>query len=138
MDSKNLFCSADLKDIFTSLKKEPAFCIDHCPFCGVVCEVPSKNHQYAHKNHLHYFPGFFGTKLMIQSESEVEIRLIDNMTCTQIRSLMPEKKTDQKLMPDDQKTDQKKLAGFVLTQSNETKFITEFEKEVNWIFAESK
>jgi hypothetical protein len=65
MDSKNLFCSADLRDIFTNLKKEPYGCINHCPFCGAVCEVPSKDHQNKHKLNFHYFPGFFGTKLMI-------------------------------------------------------------------------
>jgi hypothetical protein len=66
---------------------------------------------------------------MIQSESEVEIRLIDNMTCTQIRSLM---------IPDAQNNDQKKLAEFVLNQSNETKIITVFEQESNWDFTQSK
>ena len=126
MDSKNLFGLADLRDIFKSLKKELYGCIQHCPLCGVVCEVPKKDHinPKEHRQHKHYFPGFFGTKLMIQSESKVEIRLVDNMTCTQIRWLMvaPEDQQDE----DDkkkfaesvlnQKYDQKKFAELVLNQ----------------------
>jgi len=128
MDSKNLFGLADLREIFISLKKEPFGCIHHCPLCGMVCGVPSKDHenQYAHKNVKHYFPGFFGTKLMIQSESEVEIRLVDNITCTQIRFLMVEHddqkdKDDQKKFAElvlNQKDDQKKFAELVLNQKN--------------------
>jgi len=68
-DSKNLFCRADLRDIFKELRREPTGCMQHCPFCGVVCEVPGKLgsefHSYEHKQKNHYLPCFLGTKLMI-------------------------------------------------------------------------
>jgi pyruvate-formate lyase-activating enzyme len=115
MDSKNLFCHADLSDIFKSLKKEPKGCTHHCPFCGAVCEWPNKDHDPSkHKLFQHYFPGFFGTKLMIQSETEVEIRLVDNMTCTQIRWLMGiSDNQDEK-----EKKEKREFAELVLNQKN--------------------
>lgn len=82
MDPEKIFCDADLSEIFIRLKpKEIVGCIQHCPFCGAVCQQP-RNHHNEHKLVNHYFPAFLGTKLMRITENEVEQRLIDNMTCT--------------------------------------------------------